>query len=61
MRSQIKVEGESLSANITFVWLFACVHELMPLKLGIVKEFFVASWYRAHEMSLPVSHLMLSI
>ena len=43
VRLQVEVEGESLVTELTFVGLFARVHQHMPLEFGIVQESFAAA------------------
>lgn len=43
VRLQVEVKGESLVTELTFVGLFARVHQHMPLEFGIVQESFAAA------------------
>jgi len=43
VRLQVEVEGESLVTELTFVGLFARVHQHMPLEFGVVQESFAAA------------------
>ena len=60
MCPQVEIERESFVAERTLEWLFACMYELMPLELGIVKKALLAALYGANVLSLTMSHQMLA-
>jgi hypothetical protein len=43
VRLQVEVKRESLVTELTFVRLFARVHQHMPLEFGVVQESFAAA------------------
>ena len=61
MRPQIEVQREALVASLAFVRLLACVDELVPFELRIVKELLVAAsdWTGKHPFTM--GHLVFSV
>ena len=56
MRPEIEIKGEALEAQFTFERLLTSVNQLMPFKLGIVKESLATSINRANVLALTMSH-----
>jgi len=61
MCAQVEVKAEAFIADVTFIRFFACVNELVPLELTVVKELLAASLNHTPEHSFPVRHFVFSV
>ena len=61
MCAQVEVKAEAFITDITLIRLFACVDELVPLKLTVVKKLFATSFDHTPEHSFTVCHFVFSV
>ena len=66
MGAQVEVQRKALLANVTFVRLLACMHQLVPFELRVIKELLTTPLMRApvqpfavRDEVLPVGHLVI--
>jgi hypothetical protein len=61
MCAQVEVKAEAFIADVALIRFFACVNELVTLKLAIVKKLLAASFNHTPEHSFSMCHFVFSV